>query len=47
MREELVNHLAELIGALHIEIDLHGGRTEMARNLRLNIINVQQELERA
>ena len=47
MREELVAHLAELIGDLYIEIELHGGRTEMARNLRLNIINIQLELERA
>jgi hypothetical protein len=47
MREELVNHLAELIGMLNAEVDIHGGRTEMAMNLRRNIINIQLELERA
>jgi len=42
--QDLESHLADLTGALDAEIDLHGGRTEMARNLRLNIIEAELEL---
>jgi hypothetical protein len=45
MRVELERHLADIVQALDVEIDLHGGRTEMARNLRLNIIETELELE--
>jgi hypothetical protein len=43
--QDLEHHLADLTSALDAEIDLHGGRTEMARNLRLNIIETELELE--
>ena len=45
MREELERHLSQLNSDLAVEIDLHGGRTEMARNLRLAIIETELELE--
>lgn len=41
----LEQHLAKLNEDLGVEIDLHGGRTEMARNLRLAIIETELELE--
>ena len=45
MEHELVEHLARLTESLHMEVDLHGGRTEMGRNLRLAIIETELELE--
>ena len=44
MREELTNYLAMLEGDLEVEVDLHGSRTEMARNLRNLITYTRQEL---
>jgi hypothetical protein len=44
MNEELKLYLAMLEADLEVEIDLHGGRTEMARNLRNLITYTRQEL---
>lgn len=41
---DLECHLASLTSALDVEIDLHGGRTEMARLLRLNITATQKDI---
>ena len=43
--EELKQHLETLRGDLDVEIDLHGGRTTLAFNLRQAIIQVEKELE--
>ena len=43
--EELKQHLETLRGDLDVEIDLHGGRTTLAFNLRQEIIQVEKELE--
>lgn len=43
--EELEQHLESLKADLEVEIDLHGGRTVMAYNLRTAIIKVRKELE--
>ena len=45
MEQELTEHLAMLVESLGVEVDLHGGRTEMGRNLRLAIIETELELE--
>jgi len=42
--QDLESHLVDLTSALDAEIDLHGGRTEMARNLRLNIIETELDI---
>ena len=42
--QDLESHLADLTGALDAEIDLHGGRTKMARLLRLGITGTQSEI---
>ena len=44
-RAELHFLLEGMEGALECELDLFGGRTVMARNLRQSIINLKQELE--
>lgn len=44
-RTELQFLLEGSEGALECEIDLFGGRTVMARNLRHSIINLRKELE--
>lgn len=44
-RTELHVLLEELEGSLDCEVELNGGRTVMARNLRQSIINLRQELE--
>jgi hypothetical protein len=44
MREELENYLAMLEGDLEVEVDLHGGRTTRARDLRNLITYMKQEL---
>ena len=44
MREELENYLAMLEGDLEVEVDLHGGRTTRARDLRNLITYTRQEL---
>ena len=44
-RTELQFLLEGSEGALECEIDLFGGRTVMARNLRQSIINLRTELE--
>jgi hypothetical protein len=43
--EELKQHLETLRADLDVEIDLHGGRTTLAFNLRQAIIQVEKELE--
>lgn len=43
--EELKEHIKELYGLLSVEIDLNGSRTHMAYNLRIAIINAENELE--
>lgn len=43
--EELTEHLFTLRECLELEIELRGGRTEMAHNLRTLIISTEQELE--
>jgi hypothetical protein len=45
VRGYLEQHLDQLRYDLAVEIDLHSGRTEMARNLRLAIIETELELE--
>ena len=45
MNEELAEHLDLLIGLLEAEVDLHGGRTEMAFNLRTQITELLNEIE--
>ncbi len=45
MNEELAEHLDLLIGLLEAETDLHGGRTEMAFNLRTQISELLNEIE--
>ena len=45
--EELKQHLETLRADLDVEIDLHGGRTVLAFNLRQAIIQVEKELEQA
>ena len=44
--EELKQHLETLKGDLDVEIELHGGRTRLAFDLRQAIIQVEKELER-
>lgn len=44
MIQGLENYLAMLEGDLEVEVDLHGGRTEMACNLRNLITYTRQEL---
>jgi hypothetical protein len=44
MREELENYLAMLEADLEVQVDLYGGRTEMARNLRNLITYTRREL---
>lgn len=46
MREELELYLEELRANLEIEIDLHGVRSEMARNMRNSIISTEIELRK-
>ena len=45
----LVTTTEQYLRALHadldVEIDLHGGRTDMARNIRLAIIATELELQ--
>lgn len=41
---ELQQHLESLHEALAIECDLHGSRTQMAYNIRMNIIATEKEL---
>lgn len=43
--EELKQHLETLRGDLDVEIDLHGGRTRLAHDLRQAIIEAEKELE--
>lgn len=43
--EELKQYLEELKGDLDVEIDLHGGRTRLAFDLRQAIIATEIELE--
>lgn len=43
--EELRNYLAGLYRDLEVEIDIHGGRTVLAYNLRTLIIATEKELE--
>jgi hypothetical protein len=45
MKEELQHYLSGLKASLDAEVDLHGGRTEMAKNLRLAIIATEKELQ--
>lgn len=45
MMEELELYLAMLEGDLEVEIDLHGGRTIRARDLRNLITYTKKELE--
>jgi hypothetical protein len=45
MKEELQHYLSGLKSSLDAEVDLHGGRTEMAKNLRLAITATEKELE--
>lgn len=44
-RAELYAHIERLDGYLECEIDLFGGRTAVARDLRQGIINLRKELE--
>lgn len=44
-KSELQEFLNSLYADLDVEIDLHGGRTEMARNIRTTIIETEKELE--
>jgi hypothetical protein len=46
MREELEIYLAMLEGDLEVEVDLHGGRTTRARDLRILITYTREKLER-
>jgi hypothetical protein len=45
IREELEGYLYKLEADLEVEVDLHGGRTEMARDLRDLIISTKKELD--
>lgn len=44
-REELQSYLDTLVADLEVEIDLRGGRTEMARDLRTLIIATKKEID--
>jgi hypothetical protein len=43
--EEIKQYLETLKGDLEVEIDLHGGRTQLAFNLRRTIIATEKEIE--
>jgi hypothetical protein len=43
--EVLDSYLYRLEADLEIEVDLHGGRTEMARDLRTLIISTRKQLD--
>ena len=45
MRYQLEQYLRALLADLDVEIDLHGGRTDMARNIRIAIIATELELQ--
>lgn len=45
IREELDSYLYRLEADLEIEVDLHGGRTVLARDLRTLIISARKELD--
>lgn len=45
MRYQLEQYLRALHADLDVEIDLHGSRTDMARNIRLAIIATELELQ--
>jgi hypothetical protein len=44
MREELEQYLESLKAGLEVEVDLFGSRTQMAHDLRLNILKTEKEL---
>ena len=44
MREELEAYLRMLEADLEVEVDLHGGRTRLATDLRSLILCTEQEL---
>jgi hypothetical protein len=44
-KAELLAHIERLDGYLECEIDLFGGRTAVARDLRHGITNLKKELE--
>jgi len=45
IREELEGYLYRLEADLEVELDIHGGHTVMARNLRTLIISTKKELD--
>ena len=45
MKEELEQHLASLKAGLEVEVDLFGSRTQMAYDLRVQILKTEKELE--
>lgn len=45
MTTVLSSYLETLEADLDVEIDLHGGRTDMARNIRLAIIATELEIQ--
>lgn len=45
IREELQGYLDTLEADLEVEVDLHGGRTVLARDLRDLIISTKKELD--
>lgn len=45
IRGELDIYLETLEGDLEVELDIHGGDTVMARNLRTLIISTKKELD--
>lgn len=45
IREELEGYLAFVEADLEVEVDLHGGRTVLARDLRDLIISTKKELD--
>ena len=42
--EELQQHLEQLLADLEVEIDIHGGRTRLAFDIRQAIIATEKEL---
>ena len=45
IREEIEGYLDTLEADLEVEIDIHGGNTVLARNLRTLIVSTKLELD--